>query len=286
MIDLVEARIIAEQIASHLMGKRIVDAVIVEKKEGSMRDGYLLPVQPEQFQASLQGAALSASYARLRRVTIETDRGTGLAFWEVFGRILYIAPGAKIPGNPPISLVFDDGSRLIVLSGVWGNLKLAPNEELREFRSASIPDILDTSSVDFTIPALADFLHHGDFAKRTIKEILTRYYTPCLISVMGSLNQEALYRAQIHPKRKVKSLSAEEIARLHGAIREVTLEAIAMGGRASERDLFDQPGRFVPTVSQAAEGKPCPKCGQEIQSIKLGGAGKYFICPGCQALKA
>ena len=169
MIDLVEARIIAGQIATHLIGKRIANAIITEKKQDSMRDQYLLPVEPDQFQASLAGAVLSSSYAKLRHIIIETDRGIGLAFWEVFGRILYIARDAKTPGNPPISLVFDDGSKLIVLSGVWGNLKLAPNEELRAFRSASDPSILDTSSEDFSIAAQADFLHRDEFTKNTIK---------------------------------------------------------------------------------------------------------------------
>jgi formamidopyrimidine-DNA glycosylase len=114
--------------------------------------------------------------------------------------------------------------------------------------------------------------------------VLTRYFKPCLVSMMGSYSQEALYRAKIHPKRKVKSLTDAEFGDLHRAIQEVTRDALAAGGRASERDLFNCPGGFVPTVSKESEGKPCPACGAKIEAIKLGGAGKYFICPGCQVL--
>jgi len=284
MIDLVEARIIAGQIANHLMGKRIVQAQKNEKKKGSMRDAFLLRVKPEIFHTSLEGATLSDAYGKYRHVIIETDRGTGLDFWDVYGKILYIEKGAKTPGNPPIWLGFEDGSKLIILSGVWGNMSLVPNDKLRTFRDSSDPAILDTSSENFTLAALTGLLRNDEFAKSIIKEILTRYKTPCIVSMMGNYSQEALYRAKLHPKRKVKSLTEAEIARLYTAIREVTADSIAAGGRASERDLFDRPGGFLPAVSQATEGKPCPKCGATIQSIKLGGAGKYYICPGCQPL--
>lgn len=284
MIDMVEARLIAGQISDRLLGKRIVAAEMGERKEKSMRDAYLLSVKPEEFRTRLVGTELEDVYAKYRHVCIETSGGTGIDLWDVYGKILLIEKGAKIPGNPPILLGFVDGSHLIVLPGVWGAMRLASNEELHAFRDSSDPDILDSSSQEFTLSALKRLLGMEEFQLSSIKEVLTKFDRPGIMSMMGAYSQEALYRARIHPKRKVKALSDEELASLHRSIQEVTRDAIQAGGRASERDLYDQPGGFVPTVSKATEGKPCPVCGTTIQAIKMGGAGKYFICPGCQVL--
>lgn len=284
MIDMVEARVIAGQISAHLIGKRIAAAQLGERKKKSMRDAHLLRVKPEEFRARLGGTALSDAYAKYRHVCIETDGGFGLDIWDVYGRILFIEKGARMPGNPPISLGFDDGSSLIVLPGVWAAMRLASNEDLCAFHASSDPNILDTSSEEFTLSALKGLIGREEFERSHIKEVITKHSSPGIMSMMGAYSQEALYRARIHPKSKAHALSEKELASLHRAIQEVTRDAMEVGGRASERDLFDKPGGFVPSVSQATEGNPCPVCGAAIQAIKMGGAGKYYICPGCQVL--
>ncbi len=285
MIDMIEARVIATQMVENLLGKKIAGAVLMERKEGSMRDRYLIPVNPEEFQACLEGRTLTDAYAKYRHVCIETDGEWGLDIWDVYGKILFIEKGAKVPGNPPIVLHFTDGTHLIVLPGVWAAMSLRSNAELRAFRDSSDPDIVDASSGEFSVEALKGLFGREQFSKSTIKEVMTRYFSPAIMSVMGALCQEALYRAKIHPKHKVRALTEEEFVALHSAIQKVTCEAIAAGGRASERDLFDRPGGFLATVSKDTEGKPCPVCGTAIEGIKLGGAGKFYICPGCQVLK-
>jgi formamidopyrimidine-DNA glycosylase len=284
MIDMVEARVIAGQIAEHLLGEKVRTAELAARKKKSMRDAFLLRVKPDEFRARLEGATLTDAYAKYRHVCIETDSGFGLDVWDIYGKILYIAKGAKIPGNPPISLGFEDGSHLIVLPGVWGAMRVPSNEELRAFRDSSNPDILDTSSEAFTVAALKRLIGMEEFQGSHIKQVITKHGSPGLMSMMGAYSQEALYRAHIHPKRKAQQLTEEELVSLHRAVHKVTHDAIRAGGRASERDLFNQPGDFVPTVSQATEGKPCPVCGAAIKAINMGGAGKYYICPGCQVL--
>jgi formamidopyrimidine-DNA glycosylase len=276
MIDMVE------QMAERLAGRRIVDAALAEARPGSMRDAYLLSVPPAEFRARLEGVTVVAAYAKHRHVMLETDGGTGLDVWDVYGRILLIAPGAKIPGHPPVALGLDDGATWIVLPGVWGALRLAPNDELRAFRDSSSPDVLEATSAAFTPAALSELLHRDEFRGEIIKQALSKIGAPGIMSVMGAYNQEVLYRARIHPKRQAQGLAPDEIAALHGAIRDVVREALAAGGRATERDLFDRPGGFVPAVSQETEGRPCPVCGTAIARAKMGGAGKYYICPGCQ----
>jgi formamidopyrimidine-DNA glycosylase len=283
MIDMVEARVIAGQIAEHLVGKVIVSADLGERRKKSMRDAFLLRVEPEEFRARLEGATLSDAYARYREICLETDRGGGLALGDVYGRVLAIAPGAAAPGNPPVSLGFQDGWRLVVVCGVWAAMRLATVEELRALRDGSDPNLLDVSSAGFTPQALGALLARPELRGQTVKQVLTRFGPPCLMSLMGAYAQEALYRARLFPKMRVQALAEAQVAALHGAIEGVVREALAAGGRASERDLFDRPGRFAPAVSRETLGQPCPACGTPIAAMNMGGAGQVYYCPGCQA---
>jgi len=95
---------------------------------------------------------------------------------------------------------------------------------------------------------------------------------------------EALWRARIHPLRKAGSLRADEIVRLHEAIRWALRKGIRLGG-ASPSDYVDARGnkgrmqREFQVYSRA--GEPCPRCGRPIVRTVVGGRGT-FHCPRCQ----
>ncbi len=91
---------------------------------------------------------------------------------------------------------------------------------------------------------------------------------------------EGCFLAQVGPRRQADTLSAEELARLYQAIRQVlqagimhkgaSLDSVYRGGQF--QDHFQVHGRA---------GEPCYTCGKEIQRIVLGGRSTYF-CPQCQ----
>jgi formamidopyrimidine-DNA glycosylase len=95
---------------------------------------------------------------------------------------------------------------------------------------------------------------------------------------------EALWRARIHPLRKAGSLRAEEIARLHEAIRWALRKGIRLGG-ASPSDYVDARGNKGRMQREfqvyARAGEPCPRCGRPIVRTVVGGRGT-FHCPRCQ----
>jgi formamidopyrimidine-DNA glycosylase len=95
---------------------------------------------------------------------------------------------------------------------------------------------------------------------------------------------EALWRARIHPLRKAGSLRAEEIARLHEAIRWALRKGIRLGG-ASRSDYVDARGNKGRMQREfqvyARAGEPCPRCGRAIVRTVVGGRGT-FHCPRCQ----
>jgi formamidopyrimidine-DNA glycosylase len=97
---------------------------------------------------------------------------------------------------------------------------------------------------------------------------------------------EALFEARLHPLKPAGTLSADEIRRLHRAIRHVLRKALSKGG-ASVRNYIRPDGSpgtaHDEFVVAHGVGKKCPVCGGPIERIVVRGRGTY-ICPRCQRL--
>jgi formamidopyrimidine-DNA glycosylase len=95
---------------------------------------------------------------------------------------------------------------------------------------------------------------------------------------------EALWRARIDPRRIVATLEADEIERLHSAIRTVLEQGIEHEGTTVSwyRKPDGTPGGFQSffKVYDRAE-QPCSNCGTPIRKLWLGQRGTHF-CPVCQ----
>ena len=77
------------------------------------------------------------------------------------------------------------------------------------------------------------------------------------------------------------ALDADERRVLYDAIRETVSATVALGGRDSERDRYNQPGCYHRILDSTAVGQPCSVCGAAIEKIQFLGGSVYF-CPRCQ----
>ena len=98
---------------------------------------------------------------------------------------------------------------------------------------------------------------------------------------------ESLHRAGLSPLARPADLPREKLITLHGAIQETLAEALEKGG-SSVRNFVDAEGR-AGTFQEAHRvyqrtGCQCPRCGQSIERIVLGGRSTHF-CPECQLEK-
>jgi formamidopyrimidine-DNA glycosylase len=99
-------------------------------------------------------------------------------------------------------------------------------------------------------------------------------------------SDEALFEAGLRFDRPAGSLDADEVARLHGAVRSTLREAVAHRGSslrdAQYVDLFGAPGAYQAHHRvYGREGEPCPRCGGPVRRISLGGR-STFLCGTCQ----
>src|SRR5450755_1269226 len=95
---------------------------------------------------------------------------------------------------------------------------------------------------------------------------------------------ESLFRAGIRPRRRAAAITREQLGKLHRAVREVLLEAIALGG-SSISDYVDADGEegFFQLQHRVygRESEPCRVCKTAIRRVVLAGRSSHY-CPKCQ----
>ena len=95
---------------------------------------------------------------------------------------------------------------------------------------------------------------------------------------------ESLFRSGIRPRRRAAAITREQLGNLHRAVREVLIEAIALGG-SSISDYVDANGEegFFQLQHRVygREGEPCLVCGTAIRRVVLAGRSSHY-CENCQ----
>ena len=96
---------------------------------------------------------------------------------------------------------------------------------------------------------------------------------------------EALFYAEVHPRRKAGSLTLAEAEKLVEGARVVMERSLDAGG-STIRNYVTSDGTKGDYLTLFAEvfnrqGQECRRCGAEIVKTKVGGRGTHF-CPKCQ----
>jgi formamidopyrimidine-DNA glycosylase len=106
---------------------------------------------------------------------------------------------------------------------------------------------------------------------------------PGVLGVGNGCLQDILWRARIHPRRRAVQLNHNEQQALYSATRETLQAMVDGGGRDSDFDLYNHPGRYKRMLHSKMVGFPCPNCATPIEKAAyLGGA--VYYCPLCQQL--
>ncbi|MBM4246642.1 MAG: formamidopyrimidine-DNA glycosylase [Deltaproteobacteria bacterium] len=129
---------------------------------------------------------------------------------------------------------------------------------------------------------LAAFTHALVRESRTVKRALT---DPRVFSGIGNAySDEILHAARLSPVKQTGKLTADEIARLLDATRDVLVRWTAQL-RADFADRFPGPGdvtAFRPDFAvHGRHGEPCPVCGKPVQRIRYADSETNY-CAVCQ----
>ncbi|RHR22898.1 endonuclease VIII [Clostridium sp. AF19-22AC] len=209
-----------------------------------------------------------------------------------------------------VEILFDNGERLAVNDGV--NVRFTDSTKLpKTYQLLIIFD--DQTALSFTVAMYGGIiLHHGDYdneyyekslhAVSPLSEEFSAYYDRILAEGKPNLSakaflateqrfpgigngvvQDILFEAGIHPKRKLNTLSQDDIIKLKESIVTVLEEMLKAGGRDTEKDIYGENCGYQTKMSKNSLTKGCPMCGGEItKEAYLGGS--VYYCPKCQPL--
>lgn len=93
--------------------------------------------------------------------------------------------------------------------------------------------------------------------------------------------QDILWKAKLHPKRRVSTLSSIELQPLFTVLKNTLTKMTRSGGRSTEKDLFGTPGGYQVIMCSDNYGKPCPVCDSLIIKESYMG-GSIYTCSQCQ----
>ncbi|MDD2697103.1 MAG: DNA-formamidopyrimidine glycosylase [Candidatus Pacebacteria bacterium] len=231
-------------------------------------------LSPKIVGKKLDGKKIAGLRRRAKILIIDFSDGSSLIFHlKLTGQLIFNGQPSRYTRKV---FNFDDGSILVFNDvrkfGWWRKLK---NTKVIEKRFG--PEALE---IDFN--AFKELLSRRPNAK--IKPLLMDQK---FIAGIGNIySDEILFAAKIHPLRQVRTLTKEEMKKIHQNIKKILNEAIKHRGSSVEYyiDACGKKGDYkrYHEVYQK-EGEKCSRCGGIIKRIKIGGRSAHF-CPKCQKL--
>lgn len=160
--------------------------------------------------------------------------------------------------------------------GWLGVVKTKDVENTKEIQKLGI-DALDPS---FTLKMFEEILN-----KKQKSIIGVLLLDQSLIAGIGNIyRSEILFDSFVLPKRKVSSLSKQEIKRIFNSIKNILKKAVKMRGTSDSdyRDTEGKMGGFQKVLMvYNREGELCKLCNNKIIREKIGQR-SIFYCPVCQ----
>jgi formamidopyrimidine-DNA glycosylase len=275
MIELPEAVIISRQMNQELRGKRVQSGL----RGNSPHKFAFYSRSPEEYEAILKDKIVGESVDHGSAILTSMEPDYVLVLGGGGERILLHQNDETLPKKHHLLLRFQDGAYLSVKVQGWGNALLMHKSEATNHPhvgEARVSPLGEAFTYEY-FQQLFEELDEQD--PRSVKFFIIS--KPGIWGVGNGYLQDILFRAKIHPKRKVIDITEDESRALFGSIKETLKQAVDLGGRESERDLFNRPGRYEAILSSKTVGQPCPECGTPFEKIHFLGGACYF-CTCCQ----
>jgi formamidopyrimidine-DNA glycosylase len=267
MPELPEIALFARDMQRELLGRTISAIEVLQPK--------CLNIPVEEFQSALAGARILSVAPRGKWLQLETTKGWLLLNLGMGGEIL-LTNRDSLPEKYRIVFDLADGAAVSVNFWWFGQTHHAA-----DLADHALTAGLGPNALDLTLDEFRDLLRGR---RGGIKAFLLNQKR---IAGIGNVYvQDPLFKAGIHPLRRIDTLSKEEIEALYRALRATLHQSIECGGSHWEQNLYGEKGRWDSSYFLVAyrEGKPCPSCGAAVEKIKTGSTSTH-ICQQCQPLR-
>ncbi|MGT2846292.1 DNA-formamidopyrimidine glycosylase [Streptococcus massiliensis] len=263
--------------------RRGLECLVVGKKIEAVSLFYpkMIISGTKEFQKALPGQEIQAIERRGKYLIFQLTDWSLISHLRMEGKYLYFSGEPLLDKHSHVRFDFTDKTSLIY-------------QDVRKFGTM---ELLEKSAVQpyFAARKLGPEPNPADFQlepfkaalKKSRKILKPHLLDQTLVAGLGNIYvDEVLWRAGLHPKRMAASLSDQEMALLHEQIIAVLQLGIEKGGSTirTYRNALGEDGTMQNHLKVYGKaGQKCPRCGGELEKIKLAGRGTH-LCPTCQVL--
>ena len=272
MPELPEVETIRRGLEKYLVGKKIIDIEILDKK--------LLPGQPFH----LAGGKVAAVRRFGKGLVIDLGSGYSIAAHiKMTGQFIYqdkkIKNNLKLPSKYTRLIFKLDNNAHLFFNDVrkFGWIKILKTSEIKKL--SFFKELGPEPFKDFTLKYFQTVLKKSD---TPVKSLLMDQKK---IGGVGNIYaNDALNLARIDPRKKSSTLKDAEINKLFDAVHAVLKNGLKYGGATENNfvNVLGQSGTYQNHfLAYGRDGEKCYNCGNIIKKIRLAGRGTYF-CSNCQ----
>lgn len=271
MPELPEVETVRRQLKPHIIGRKIVDVLI--------RYQPIIQMNIQTFKSKIIGQRFTDLKRFGKYLLFELDEDTMVSHLRMEGKYYLRESLDSLTKHDHIIFYLDDGLYLTYHDvRKFGTMELTKKNETYHLKSiAKLGPEVHKEKIDRQ--SIFEKIHHS---KRAIKTLLL---DQTIVSGLGNIYvDETLFLAKIHPETKGHSLTYHHVKEILEAAQSVVKKAIQLGGTTirTYQSTLGIDGRFQNELNvHTKKGEPCPRCGESIVKMKVGGRGTYF-CPHCQ----
>lgn len=273
MLEIPEAAVLSRQLNETIAGKKIAEVIAAASEH---KFAWFFG-DASEYGALLRGRVIGKTEPYGGRVEIEADSAV-LHFGD--GVILrYFDAGEKLPAKHQLLVTFNDGSSLVGTVAMYGGLWAFP--------AGAMDDNVYYMAAKNAVPPMSEAFDYEYFQtlfdekslKMSAKAFLA---TEQRIPGLGNgVLQDILLNAKIHPRKKMNTLSDEQLGDVFDSMKSTLSAMTDGGGRDTERDLFGNQGGYKTKLSKNNTTMICPDCGGAVKKEAYMGGSVYY-CENCQ----
>ncbi len=248
--------------------KKYLDATSLHQKvdKVQVRNTKVMNVSRQKLASNVTNHSFVNSRRHGKFLFLETDHHKWvLLHFGMTGFLKYYQDPGDAPDHPRVIFHFSNGYRL-----AYDNQRMFGEVDLTDDLDAYIqsrglgPDALDVDRNQFR--------ERIGGKSGAVKSVLM---DQAVLAGIGNVYaDEILFQSELHPKASVYNLSDKQLANLYRTMRRVLRKMVDYRAEASR-----VPRSWL--LGHRSEAAECPRCGGNIEKIKVSGRNGYF-CPGHQ----
>jgi len=296
MPELPEVQTTVNGLMRHMKGRIITDVwTDYFSPFHSGKNNIKNPLYFKKFQKAVTGGTVIQVERRAKNILIHLNNGyTVLIHMKMTGHLLYgeysYDAHKKSWHTQEKGPLQDPFNRFIHFVFTLSNGKQVALSDMRKFAKvtfeqssllAEAPEFKKLGPEPLS-PSFSPEVLHARLLKRPNGKIKTVLMDQHVVAGIGNIySDEILWHSCVHPEKRVRELTSQEVQQMHKATIEILKRSISLGGDSMSdyRNILGEKGGFHPYHSAYRQhGKQCTyrNCSGVIQRLKIGGRSAHF----------